>query len=116
MLVGALLLDLATFAIAIAQAVPPLNQCRRNWVLTEITPLDFGAFSIESGSGTITMDSFGALTASGAISLSTSQPVTTYTVNADNTLGSGCATYGFDLSWFRVPDSLRGPGTDIPQT
>jgi hypothetical protein len=116
LLAGALLLDLALYGLALAQAVPPLNQCRRNWVLTEITPMDFGAFSIESGSGTITMDRFGALTASGAISLSASQPVTAYTITADNTLSASCAIYGFDLYWLRVPGSLRGPGTDIPQS
>ena len=112
----AVLLDLAIFSLAIAQAIPPLNLCRRNWVLSETSSMDFGGFSIDSGSGTITMDSSGALTTSGAISLSNSQPVTTYTVTADNTLSAGCAAYGFDLDWLRVPGPLRGPGTDIPQS
>jgi hypothetical protein len=115
-LVCACLLDVVFYSLAVAQAAPPINQCRKNWVLSEITPLDFGAFSIEAGSGTISMNSFGALTTTGAINLFTSQPVTAFVVSADNTLSSACATYGFDLDWQRAPGPLKGRGADIPQT
>ena len=115
-LVVAWVLDVTLTSPAVAQAPPPIKQCGRNWVLSAITPMDFGAFSIDSGSGTITMDSFGALTTTGAITLFASQPVTAYVINVNNTFDSACATLGFDLDWRSLPGPLRGRGADIPQS
>jgi hypothetical protein len=115
-LVCAWLLEVALTSPVFAQAPPTIKNCSRNWVLSVITPMDFGAFSIESGSGTIAMDSFGALTTTGAITLFASQPVTPYVVNVDNSFDSACATLGFDLDWKNLPGPLKGRGADIPQS
>ena len=98
----------------LAQAVPPINQCRNRWVLTNVQEMNYGAFVAESGASTITMDAFGGLTTSGLVSLSTSIPVTTWNINVTNTLAPSCATYGFTVSLPRPPAPLRGAGINIP--
>ena len=75
---------LLTTALELWAAPPPatVTQCKSKWVLTEIQPLAFGAFSIESGSATIHMDSSAVLTTSGggAITLASTGSVTTLRV------------------------------------
>jgi hypothetical protein len=107
-----LLVLLAESSSLFAQTV---RQCRRNWVLTTLQDMNFGAFSADAGTATITMNSTGGLTTAGSVTLSTSVPVTTWTVNVDNTLGPVCATYGFTIQERRIPPQpLAGPGNDIP--
>ena len=107
-----LLVLLAESSSLFAQTV---NQCRRNWVLTTLQDMNFGAFSADAGTATITMNSSGGLTTAGSVTLSTSIPVTTWTVNVDNTLGPVCATYGFTIQERRIPPQpLAGPGSAIP--
>lgn len=98
---------------------PGVAQCKSKWVLTPVQSLAFGTFSIESGSGTLHMDSNANLTisGSGAISLATSDPVTTFTVIINNTKDPGvCGSYPFDLSWSVAPGDLVGPGTPMTLT
>ena len=97
-----------------AQTPPTINQCRNAWTLTTVQEMDFGGFSIESGSGNIVMNSFGGLSTVGLINLSTSIPATPWVVHIDNTLDPLCATYGFTIDWRRPPRPLRGPGAQIP--
>lgn len=102
-------------------AAPPTSvaQCKSKWVLTEVQPLAFGTFSIESGSATIHMDSNGNLTTSGAgaITLASTDPVTTLKVTVTNTKDPAvCGTYPFELSWSVLPADLLGPGTAMPLT
>ena len=108
-----LLALLAVAARVYAQSPPPLNQCRRFWQLTTVQDFDYGGFSVESGSASITMNSTGGLTTSGAVSLSSSIPATVWTIDVTNTLDPACATYGFILESGAVRD-LLGPGASIP--
>ena len=97
-----------------AQAAPPINQCRMNWVLSTVQDMNFGAFSADAGVATITMNRFGGRTPSGQVSLSTSIPATAWVVDVNNTLDPACASYGFTLDLRRAPRPLRGTGSDIP--
>lgn len=92
---------------------PSIKQCKSKWTLTNGSSLAFGSYSIDSGSGTINISSGGALTASGDIGLSGSQPATTNQVTVDNTRGPICANYGFTLNWGAAPQPLAGPGTAL---
>ena len=99
----------------LAQALPTIAQCSRGWVLTTVQELNYGAFSVEAGTATITMDSLGALTTSGLVDVSSAIPATTWIIDVTNTRDTGCATYGFDLESLADPPApLRGPGTNIP--
>lgn len=109
-----LLLLMAVSEVLLAQAVPPINQCRRFWVLNSVQEMNFGGFSVEAGTATITMNNLGALTSSGLVSLSTSIPVAAWTVDVSNTLDPACASYGFTLELPRPPSPLQGGGTPIP--
>ncbi len=113
-LMGGLFL-MVSFQLYAAPA-PSAATCKSRWVLTSTQPLAFGAFSIESGSGTLQMDSAGALTTVGNITAASSDPVSTITVTLDNTLGPACAGFPFDLSWSVAPAPLVGPGTAMPLT
>ena len=97
---------------SVAAPPPPnINQCKTKWVLTGAQGINFGAFAIESGAGTLTMDNAGGVTSSGAISLSTTIPTTAFTVTATNTKSlTVCGTLGFTISGV-LPTSLTGPGT-----
>ncbi|MEM7561750.1 MAG: DUF4402 domain-containing protein [Pseudomonadota bacterium] len=97
-----------------AQTPPNINQCRNAWTLTTVQEMNFGGFSIESGSGNIVMNSLGGLSTVGLVNLSTSIPATTWVLDINNTLDALCATYGFTIDWRRPPRPLRGPGTQIP--
>ncbi len=83
-------------------------------MLTTTQEMNFGGFAVEAGAANITMNSFGGLTPTGLISLSSSIPATTWVINVDNTRDAFCATYGFTLDWRRTPQALRGPGSNIP--
>ena len=109
-----LLALLAVSGSLYAQAVPSINQCRGAWVVTTTQDMNFGAFSAEGGSASITMNSLGGLTPTGLVNLSTTIPATTWTFNVDNTLGPACASYGFSLELQRAPRPLAGPGASIP--
>ncbi len=88
------------------------NTCKSKWTLNTTQQLAFGAFSIESGSGTLQMDSSGAIITSGAITSASSDPITTWTVTATNSLGDGCGAFPFNLSVVTTP--LAGPGNAMP--
>ena len=109
-----LLFLLAVTTVATAQTPPTLNQCRRAWVVNTVQEMNFGGFSVEAGTANITMNSLGGLSTSGLVTLSTSLPVTAWTITADNTLDAYCATYGFALDWQKPPQPLTGPGSQIP--
>lgn len=100
-------------------APPPPNeaQCKSRWTLTSGQSLSFGAFSIDSGNGTLQMNSGGVLTATGSITTVSTSPVSTFTVEITNTKDPAvCGTYPFDLSWGVTPAPLTGPGTQMPLT
>ncbi|MFO7592971.1 MAG: DUF4402 domain-containing protein [Pseudomonadota bacterium] len=104
-------------SLSLWAAPPPPNEakCKNNWVLTPTQDLAFGAFAIESGSGTVRINSSGAITTDGAITTASTVPVSTFQVTVDNTLDrTVCGTYAFDLSWSVVPAPLTGPGTAMP--
>jgi hypothetical protein len=109
-----LLVLLAESSSLFAQAPPTIAECAREWELTAVQDMNFGAFSAEPGSATITMNSTGGLATSGPVSLLTTVPVTTGIGNIDNVLGPDCATYGFTLDLRRAPRPLRAPGGNIP--
>ncbi|MEN8169276.1 MAG: DUF4402 domain-containing protein [Pseudomonadota bacterium] len=100
-------------------AKPPPNEarCKSNWTLTSTQSLAFGAFYIESGSGTLDIDSSGLLTATGTVFPASSDPVTTFTVTVNNTLDPiTCSSYGFDLSWSVAPAPLTNGAASMPLT
>ena len=83
------------------------------WSVTEIgNDLAFGEFSIESGSGIISISSGGAVTATGAIDLITGLPTSTYQVRIDS-IRAGCDDNEVTISWNPAPQALTGPGTDM---
>jgi len=100
-------------------APPPPNeaQCKSRWTLVSAQSLSFGAFSIETGSGTLQINSSGVLTTTGAITTVSTSPVSTFTVTITNTKDPAvCGTYPFDLSWGIAPAPLTGPGAAMPLT
>ena len=103
---------------AIAAPPPPsLNQCKSKWVLTSAQGFDFGAFAIESGTGTLMMDNTGAISTAGVITTSTAVPITNFTVTITNTKSlTVCGTYNFTISWGAAPASLAGAGTAMALT
>jgi hypothetical protein len=110
---------LVTYMVDAFGARPPtLANCGRSWRLTSgSTALAFGTFSIDSGSGTISMSSSGALTVSGDIGLIPGQPVTTYQIQVDNRIGAACLGFPFTLDWVTAPAPLAplgGVGTNMP--
>ncbi|MDH5611774.1 MAG: DUF4402 domain-containing protein [Gammaproteobacteria bacterium] len=110
-------LALLSYGVTAAPPPPNVNQCKTKWVMTSAQSLSFGAFAIESGSGTLMMNNAGVITTVGAISSSTSNPVTTFTVTLDNTKSrTVCGTFPFTISWSAIPAPLAGPGTAMPLT
>jgi hypothetical protein len=107
------LLTLTSYA---APKPATIKQCKSKWVLSAIQGMNFGGFSIEAGSGSISMDRFGALTTTGLVSLSNSIPATTFTANVDNSKASNCASHGFTLDWGILPAPLTGPGSAMSLT
>jgi hypothetical protein len=103
---------------ALAAPPPTLKNCANSWRMTSASAaLAFGAFSIDSGSGTISMSSSGALTVSGDIGLTSTLPVTTYNIQVDNRLGAACLGFPFSLDWVTAPAPLApvgGIGTNMP--
>lgn len=101
-----------------AAAPPPsITQCKSKWVLTSVQGLDFGAFAIDSGTGTLMMDKAGAISTAGVITAATTVPVTTFTVTVTNTKSlTVCGAHGFTISWGVLPTPLAGPGTAMPLT
>ena len=109
-----MLLALLAESNSLFAQTPPNNQCRRAWEVNTVQEMNFGGFVAEGGNATVTMNSTGGLTTSGPVSLSTSIPATTLTINVNNTLNPACATYGFTVELTRTPPRpLTGPGTPI---
>ena len=108
-----LLALLAESSSLFAQTPPTINQCRTEWVLSTLQDMNYGGFAVEGSGATITMNNTGGLTTLGPVSLSSSIPATTWTINIDNALGSDCAAYGFTIDLRRPPRRLRGPGRNI---
>lgn len=110
---------LVIYAADIFAGPPPpnLGSCGKRWKLTTVsTALAFGTFSMDSGSGTISMSSSGVLTAFGDIGLISGSTVSTYLVQVDNALGATCLTFPFTLDWNTAPAPLApvgGIGTNI---
>jgi len=92
---------------------PSINQCKTKWVMTtNALPLAFGAFAIDSlsGTGTLTMNDVNQVSAPANISLSTTTPVSNFTVTLDNTKSPLCGAYGFTINAIAAPADLTGPG------
>ena len=107
------------FALDTMAAPPPpsITQCKSKWVLTSAQGLDFGAFAIDSGTGSLMMDKAGAISTAGVITAASTVPVTTFTVTLNNTKDPlVCGTHGFTISWGVLPTPLVGPGTAMPLT
>jgi len=115
---GCLILALKILSAHAAGPPPPsVTQCKSKWVLTSAQALAFGGFAIDSGTGSLMMSNTGAITTAGAISLSTTTPVTPFTVTVNNTKDPAiCGTYGFTISWGVTPTPLAGPGTAMALT
>lgn len=112
--INCLLLTLFTVDAFAGRPPPDINTCSRAWRLTSnSTALAFGNFSIDSGSGTISMSSGGALTTVGDIGLSSGLPVSTYQILVDNRRDASCVNFGFTLNWNNAPQPLTGPGSNI---
>ncbi len=114
MITKALSFIILTFFATQAAAPPPptLNQCKTRWSLTAgASPaVAFGAFALESGSGTLTMDAAGIVSPSFNVSLSAMSPPATFTVTATNAKSTTvCGTYPFSISWSITPSALLGP-------
>ena len=87
---------------------PNANQCKAGWsMLAGVTDLAFGAFVVESGAGSLTMDNLNVVTAPANISLLASIPTTTFTASLTNT-NTACGNDSFTVN-ATVPD-LAGPG------
>lgn len=100
-----------------APPVPNEARCKSNWLLTPTQDLGFGAFAIESGTGSLQISSGGTLTTVGAVTTLSTAPVSTFSVIIDNALDrTVCGTYPFDLSWAIAPAPLAGPGSAMPLT
>ena len=96
---------------------PNINQCKTKWTMTPGPALAFGAFSIDSGSGTLTMNNANMVSASGPnINLSTSLPTTNFTVTLNNTKSPLCSTYGFTINATVAPSELTAAGATMPLT
>lgn len=112
-----IILALLTFRDAAAPPPPSVNQCKSKWVLTSAQGLDFGAFAIDSGTGSLMMNNAAVINTAGVITTSTTMPVTTFTVLVNNTKDPlVCGTHGFTISWGVAPTPLAGPGTAMPLT
>lgn len=93
------------------------NTCKSKWSLTASSPtLSFGSFAVESGSGSLSMDSNATVTTVGAITTTTASVVSNFVVVVDNGTSADCGTFPFDLSWSVLPTDLVGPGTAMPLT
>ena len=112
-----LLVALSIDAFA-AKPPPDLASCSRGWRLTSgSVALQFGAFSIDSGSGSVLLSSSGARTTLGDIGLTGSQPVSTYQIQVNNKDGAFCLTFPFRLDWITAPaplDPVGGAGNPLP--
>lgn len=107
---GGLIFSQALWAKNINEAT-----CKKGWVLAVDSPtLSFGAFAIESGSGTLAMNNNATLTTTGAITAAATQVVSNFVVTLSNSVDLTCGTFPFDLSWGAAPAALTGPGTAIP--
>ncbi|MFC1589296.1 DUF4402 domain-containing protein [Pseudomonadota bacterium] len=88
---------------------PNANQCKAGWSLVAgATNLDFGAFSLESGVSTLTMNNANLVTATGVINLFTSIPTTTFTATVTNT-NTACGNDAFTINV--TAPALTGSGT-----
>lgn len=112
MLVGGCLL---LFNQAVWAAKLSDKTCKSKWLLTAVSPtLSFGAFAIESGSGTLAMDSSATLTTTGVITAASTQVISNFVVTVDSGVDPACGTFPFDLSWGVAPAALAGAGTSMP--
>ncbi len=97
-----------------------VNQCKSKWVLTNIAPgMQFGDFTIESGTGTITLNGGAARTNGGLISLvAAGSAVNSHRIQIDNTKDPTCGQYGISLAWNVDPTitPMIGAGSNIPMT
>lgn len=111
---------LALLALDAFAAKPPsdIDSCSRGWRLTSgSVALQFGAFSIDSGSGSVLLSSSGTRTTLGDIGLTGGQPVSTYQIQVDNKNGAICLTFPFTLDWITAPtplDPVGGVGNPLP--
>jgi hypothetical protein len=102
-----------------AGAPPPsIKQCKSKWVLTNITPgMQFGDFTIDSGSGTITLNGGAARTGGGLVNLVTAgSAVNSHQISITNRKDPEvCATYGITIDWNIDPTitPMTGNGNDI---
>jgi len=109
----------ATSIESFAGAGPPtIKNCSNKWTLTNVTTgMSFGDFTVESGSGTITLNSGSSRTPAGALSLvSAGMVVQSHQISVNNTKSNTCGLLGITFEWRRDPgnDPMTGPGNPIP--
>ena len=95
-------------------AAANINNCKSKWVLTNVTPgMQFGDFSVDSGPGTITLNTGSSRTASATIDLlSAGGVVSSHQLIIDNTKDRvACPGFGIEIDWLVPPDgnSMSGP-------
>ena len=94
-----------------------INQCKSKWVLTNVTPgMQFGDFTIESGTGTITLNGGAARTGGGTVSLvAAGSAVNSHQIQINNTKDPTCGQYGITIIWNIDPTTtpMVGAGTNI---
>lgn len=97
---------------------PNSNQCKNGWTLTALATgpaLDFGAFSVDAGTGTLVINNAGTLSPGGQVTVSSTAPTSTFKVEINNTLDPvTCANLGFTIDWAPAAGSLTGAGTAMP--
>ena len=109
---GAIFILFTVNAMAVKPPPNP-NQCKNGWTITADPTgpaLDFGAFSIDTGSGTLTMDQTGVVTPVGSITTQPSAASTTFRVIVTNT-NLACTSVSMAIDWIPGAGSLTGPGT-----
>lgn len=109
-----------TISISSFAAPPPpsINVCKSRWTLTNITPgMQFGDFTVESGTGTIALNGGAARTSGGTVNLvSAGNAVNSHQISITNTKDPVvCATYGITIAWNVDPTAtpMLGAGNDI---
>lgn len=94
-----------------------VNQCKSRWLLANITPgMQFGDFTIESGSGTITLNGSTARTGGGTVNLvSAGSAVNSHQIQIDNLKDVTCGQFGITIAWNLDPTAtpMTGAGNNI---
>ena len=109
-----------TMALNSFSAPPPpsINQCKSKWTLTNITSgMQFGDFTIGSGTGSIILNGGTARTNTGTVNfVAAGSAVNSHQISITNTKDPViCATYGITIAWNIDPTTtpMVGAGANI---